>query len=145
MPKLTLKTREDYIHFVEVLYFDAVRRADHETVVSYFAPGAALTGYGGDAAAMVVRKVPGEGEGSLDDFMKFAANFDLTYRDFVHYVDLDAQRVASHFTLLMVPKPDGAATHIPPRRMKNCNFFQFENGLLTEVVAYFSNPGKAAP
>ena len=145
MSKLTLTTRGDYIKFVEELYFGKVRIADHETVVGYFAPGAALIGYAGDAPARIMRKYPGPGEHSLDAFMKVAAHFDLTYLDFVHYVDVETERVASHFTLLMTPKPGGAMSHVPARRLKNCSFFRFEKGLLIEVVAYFSNPAASPP
>jgi len=144
MPSLILSSRDDYIRFVEVHYFGNVRAADHETVLGFFAPDATLTGYAGDAPARVMRKKPTAGEGSLEDFMKAAEHFDLTYSDFVHHIDLEAERVASRFTLVMAPKPGGAMAHMPTRRLKNCNFFQFENGLLIDVVAYFSNPKSAA-
>jgi len=144
-PDFPLDTREDYIHFVEQRYFGAVRAADHDAVLATFAPDAKLVGYMGDAPARIMTLQPGPGEEPLTEFMQFAAHFELTYQDFVHFVDLDAHRVASHFTLLMVPRPGGLMAHMPGRMMRNCNFFQFRRGRLSDVIAYFSNPGGAGP
>ena len=132
-----LRTREDYIRFVEVFYFGAVQVGDYETVLSYFSPGATLTGYAGDAPPLVLCRQPGPGQGSLDEFMTSAGQFGLNYSAFVHYVDLEASRVASYFTLTMRPK---IACTGPARVMRNCNFFQFDNNRLTGVIAYFCNP-----
>ena len=137
----TLKTREDYIEFIEVLYFGAIQASDYDAVLAYFAPGATLTGYAGDAPPRVLSRYPGQGQESLDAFMAAAGRFELEYRDFVHHVDTEATRVASYFSLTMRPKLAGTG---PTRRMRNCNFFQFEGGRLTNVVAYFCNPGVAS-
>jgi ketosteroid isomerase-like protein len=139
MSLLVLQTPADYIDFVERAYFGAVKAGDAEAVLAHFAPGAALTAYMGDAPARVMRRAPGASEESLDDFMRAGERFDLTYLDFVHFVDCAAERVASHFTLLIVPR----AGDVPSRRMRNCNFFQFRDGVLVDVIAYFCNPGKA--
>ena len=136
---LLLQTREDYVTFVETLYFGAIQAGRTQEVLAYFAPGAVLTGYAGDAPPRILARVPQPGQGSLDDFMHAASRFDLTYLDFEHYVDAPARRIASHFTLLLRPKSgEGRA-----RRMRNCNFFQFGEGGLTGVLAYFANPGGA--
>jgi hypothetical protein len=124
MSLLVLQTPADYIDFVERAYFGAVKAGDAEAVL---------------APARVMRRAPGASEESLDDFMRAGERFDLTYLDFVHFVDCAAERVASHFTLLIVPRADD----VPPRRMRNCNFFQFRDGVLVDVIAYFCNPGKA--
>ena len=104
---LNLRSREDYIHFVEVLYFGAMQAGQYNAVLAHFAPGALLTGYAGDAPVRVLARVPGAGQASLDEFMAAVRDFDLTYLDFVHSVDTEAQRVASYFTLLMRPKRMG--------------------------------------
>lgn len=139
---LNLQSREDYIHFVEVLYFGAMQAGKHEAVLAHFAPGALLTGYAGDAPARVLARQPAPGQSSLDAFMGAVRDFDLKYLDFVHTVDTDAQRIASTFTLILRPKPEGAFRDVPIRRMRNCNFFQFQNNCLTNVVAYFCNPAE---
>jgi ketosteroid isomerase-like protein len=143
--RLTLTTAADYIDFVERRYFSAVRDGDVTSVLAHFAPGATLTGYMGTAPSRIFRHEPGLGEESLDAFMAAARDFYLTYRDFVHVVDCDAKRVSSRFTLLMVPRANGTKSSMSPRRMQNCNFFQFSDGLLSEVVAFFSNPDEAVP
>ncbi len=137
-----LRTREDYVYFVEVLYFGAMQAGKYEAVLAHFAPGALLTGYAGDAPAKMLARQPAPGQSSLDAFMSGVQDFDLNYLDFVHTVDTQAHRIASYFTLIMSPRPDGAASHLPARRLRNCNFFQFENNYLTNVVAYFCNPGE---
>ena len=80
----------------------------------------------------------GDGQSSLDAFMQAATSFDLTYLDFAHVVDAQARTVASHFTLLIRPKPGGASAHMAPRRMRNCSFFRFGDAGLTEAVAWFA-------
>lgn len=139
---LNLQSREDYIHFVEVLYFGAMQAGQYEAVLAHFAPGALLTGYAGDSPARVLAREPAPGQSSLDEFMGAVRDFDLSYLDFVHTVDTDAQRIASYFTLMLSPKPEGAFRHMQVRRMRNCNFFQFDNGYLANVVAYFCNPAE---
>jgi ketosteroid isomerase-like protein len=145
MTRLVLNHADDYVDFVERLYFGAVRAADVAGVLSLFAPEAVLTGDRGDAPARVLRLEPRAGEESLEAFMAAGRDFELSYQDFLHVVDCAACRIASRFTLLMVPRAGGAQAHMPARRMHNCNFFQFRDGQLIDVVAYFCNPGQAAP
>jgi hypothetical protein len=135
-----LRSREDYIHLVEVSYFGAKQGGHSKAVLARFATGALLTGYAGDAPARVLARLPGPGQESLDAFMAAVRDFDLTYLDFVHTVDTQAQR-ASTFTLIMRPKPEGPLRHVPERRLRDCNFFQFNKSHLINVVAQFCRSG----
>ncbi len=36
--------------------------------------------------------------------------------------------------------PRSSDSTVAVRRLRNCNFFRFEAGLITAVVAYFSSP-----
>jgi hypothetical protein len=62
---------------------------------------------------------------------------DAVLTGFAHFVDLEQQRCACTFFLEITPLDHGLQ---PGRRLRNCNFFRFEGGLIRAVTAYFSEP-----
>jgi hypothetical protein len=86
-----------------------------------------------------VRRLPAAGEESFADFLGgLHAKFTLAYSHFVHFVDVEKQQSACTFRLVIAPRDTGSG--LPERRLRNCNFFRFEDGLIGAITAYFADP-----
>jgi ketosteroid isomerase-like protein len=129
----------DYISLIEHQYFGNMALARPAQILALLTPDAQLTAFHGDDAPRIVRHHPRPGEESFDHFLSaLHADFTLHYSQFMHVVDVDTQRAACTFRLEIrsrVPSPA-----VGPRVLRNCNFFQFRNGLICAVTAYFSLP-----
>ena len=100
---------------------------------------AVLTGFFGASDARVVRRRPGTGEESFEHFLgALHAEFALAYSNFVHFVDLTEERCACTFRLEITPRDPHSTVGV--RRLRNCNFFQFEAGRIAAITAYFASP-----
>ena len=134
-------TRADYIALVEDSYFGSMTRGDLQRILALFSPDARITTFYGDTPARRISAVPVDGEEPLTAFFaKAIDNFDVRYSDFEHVVDTQAQRIWSMYTLHIAGKPGGAMKDVPPRTLRNCNFFELEDGKIMAVTAYFANP-----
>ena len=110
---LRLLNRDDYIEFVEVSYFGALRNGDCDGRARAFWAQDNTDSACQRLPASIMTRTPCAGELSLDDFMIAGSRLELTYLDFVHFVDPDQQRIASNFTLLFKPKQGGAGSEVP--------------------------------
>ena len=133
--------RADYIAMVEEVYFGGMTRGDVEPIFALFTPDTTITTFYGATPARRMRADPGEGEEPLADFFTKAIDtFDVSYSDFEHVVDVDAERIWSIYTLQIAGKPGGPMADSPARQLRNCNFFELRAGKIIAVTAYFANP-----
>ncbi len=134
-----LTSRDQYIDIVEHRYFGAMARARPEQILPLLADTAVLTGFFGSNVPRIVKHHPKEGEESFEQFLgALHTDFALAYSSFEHFVDVDQQRSACTFLLEVTPRSRDSIVGI--RRLRNCNFFRFEAGLITMVTAYFASP-----
>jgi len=131
--------RTQYIDIVENRYFGNMALGRPESILPLLSPDAVLTGFFGTNAPRVVKHVAGPGEETFVHFLSaLKADFTLHYSDFTHFVDVDCERCACTFRLEVIPRDPNSAVGI--RRLRNCNFFQFQRGLISVVTAYFAAP-----
>ena len=105
---MSAMTRQDYVDVVEDVYFGGMARGDVSPILALFVPDATITTFYADHPARRMRFEPGEGEEPLDRFFTQAIDtFSVSYTDFEHVVDVEAQRIWSIYTLHIAPKPDG--------------------------------------
>jgi ketosteroid isomerase-like protein len=133
--------RDAYIEIIEHRYFGSMARGEVQPILDLFHDDGQLNGYCGSDRVRLVRRRPAAGEESLESFLSaLRSDFELTYGQFVHFVDAGAERSACTFRLTITPRRDGARADHPVRELRNCNFFQFDRGRIRSVVAYFSMP-----
>jgi len=136
---MKLTAREQFIDIVERQYFGSMAAASPERILPLLTEDAVLTGFYGINAPRIVRRHPAAGEESFVGFLGgLLTNFTLTYSQFVHFVDLERQQCACTFRLVITPR-DVAST-LPERRLRNCNFFRFDDGLIGAIAVYFADP-----
>ena len=132
-------SRDEYIEIVEHRYFGNMAAARPERILALLSDDVVLTGFTGSAPPRVVRRRPGPGEESFDHFLTaLHVDFTLAYSQFVHFVDVPAQRCACTFRLEI--RARDTASPAGTRVLRNCNFFQFRDDLIHAVIAYFSMP-----
>jgi len=130
---------EQYIDIVEHQYFGNMAAARPGQILALLSDDVVLTGFSGSDPPRVVRRRPGPGEESFDHFLTaLHVDFTLAYSQFVHFVDVPAQRCACTFRLEL--RARDPASPAGTRVLRNSNFFQFRDGLIHAVVAYFSLP-----
>ena len=132
-------SRAQYIDLIESRYFGNMARSQPHLIMPLLTDDAVLTGFFGSNSP---RRVSNDGAPGKESFVAFLsalqADFDLRYSDFFHIVDVELERSACTFRLEIVPR-DGTSK-IGLRTLRNCNFFQFQNGLIKAVTAYFASP-----
>jgi len=134
-----MAVRSRYIDIVENQYFGNMALGKPELILPLLSEDAVLTGFFGTNAPRVVKHVAGPGEESFVHFLSaLKADFTLHYSDFIHFVDVEAERCACTFRLDVIPRDPASTVGI--RRLRNCNFFQFDRGLIRAVTAYFAAP-----
>ena len=132
-------SRERFIEIVEHEYFGNMAAARPERILALLSADAVLTGFSGALPPRIVRRQPGPGEESFDHFLgALHADFTLAYSQFVHFVDVPEQCCACTFRLEVHARDAAAAEQTLV--LRNSNFFRFRDGLIHEVVAYFSRP-----
>ena len=137
-------TRDDYVDLVERRYFGSVAQADIPAAVACFTGDATVTIYHGDAEPRLFKARPSDGETPLPRFFEhLLANYDPQFTEFVHYVDVANECCAATFLVTLTPKPGSAYGDAGVQRLRNCNFFRCQDGLIREMTIYYSNPGTA--
>jgi hypothetical protein len=130
-------TSGDYVELIEHRYFGNMAQGRPERSVALFSPDAVLTARFAGVPVRVARHVPGEGEETLTSFFSVVLEtFRVSYSDFWHAVDVPAQRVCSLYTLHLEAIDGGTV-----RDLRNANLFQFDDGLITEVLVAGVAPG----
>ena len=133
--------REEYIDLVERAYFGSVVRGDIDAALACFTPDATVTIRHGDAQPRVFH-ADGEGDDALSAFLgHLLANYEPEFTDFVHYVDTGDERCACRFTVRLSPHADSAYASAGVQELQNCNFFDLEDGKISAMLIYYTNPG----
>lgn len=119
--------RKALIALVEDRYFFNVDNKNIEPAVACFAEDAELR----VQSARVRHTGHGQIRRMFKDFM--AATKTIYHGDFSHVVDVDNQRIASQF-VARNDYDDGRRVE-----MRNCNFFQVEDGRFKRVTIYMTD------
>ena len=120
-------TREELIGLVEDSYFFNVDNKNLEPAVACFAEDAELRVQSAHVSHVGHDRI----RRMFQDFM--AATKVIYHGDFSHVVDVENQRIASQF-VARNDYDDGR--HV---EMRNCNFFQVENGRFRHVTIYMTD------
>jgi len=133
--------RETCIAFIEHTYFGNVQDGNIDGVMKCFAQQVEVIIRHGDRPARLFKVLPSGGETPLRDFYRhLCGNYDAWFGDFRHVVDSAANRAACHFKVCLSPKPDGQYADTGPQELLNCNFFEFDNGVISHMIIYYANP-----
>ena len=129
--------RDGMIRLVEHDYFGNVAAARIDAALACFCDGAEVTIRHGDLEPRIFRH--GADQGALEGFLRhLTQQYDPWFGDFEHYVDVEQQRIASRFTVRLTTRmPE---SH-PSTVLKNCNFFDLEDGQIRHMLIYYTNPG----
>ena len=118
--------RQELIDLVVNQYFGNVDAKNHQAVLDCFTVDAVLRVQSDD-----IEHHGHEGIGRMfADFMKTPS---IHHGDFTHVVDVEAQTIASQFVAINIYE-DGKRVE-----MRNCNFFNLENGLFKRVTIYMTD------
>ena len=125
--------RDDYIGLVEGRYFANMAAGRPAQSVAMFSSDGVVTARAPGRPARIARRRPAAGEESLDHFFSaILKTYTVSYRDFWHSVDPDAERSCAVYTIRLEPKDPSA--ELPVRELRNANFFQFTGGQIDQVL-----------
>ena len=133
--------RNYYIDLIENDYFGNVSKEDIKSACDCFTGDSEVIIYHGDNPVRLFYKVPGHGRDSLEVFYEhLVGNYDASFSNFLHTIDLDEQRCASNFLVTLSPKPDSEYRDIGTLTLNNSNFFRFNKGKIFYMIIYYANP-----
>ena len=138
--------RASCVEFIEQTYFGSVRNGDIGAIMACFDSEAKVIIRHGDNPERFFSVQPsGAATNLLDFYQHICGNYDARFGDFQHFIDIDEQRAASHFKVRLTPKPEGLYAEAGVQELLNCNFFEFNDGLIGHMIIYYANPqGDAA-
>jgi len=137
---MLLTDRDAVIEFVEQAYFGSVQRQDVAAVIGCFAATAEVVIRHGDNPVRNFSVTPQSGADDLQTFYAhLCGNYEAWFGDFQHFVDLDAQRSACYFTVRLTPKADGLYADAGVQTLQNCNFFEYQDGRIRQMIIFYSN------
>jgi ketosteroid isomerase-like protein len=137
------KTRQYWLEMVTG-YFDAVVREDRAGVLDRFTEDAVINIINGDNPLEVFHKRAGAGERPFDEFYgHLHANYTARFDDMECIVDVEGGTAAAIFKPLLTPKPGSAYAADGEQRLRNCNFFWFQDGRIARMTIYYARPGAA--
>jgi hypothetical protein len=133
--------RETCIAFIEQSYFGSVQAGNIDAVTGCFTEQAEVVIRHGDHPERFFKVRPAEDETNLRGFYDhLCGNYDASFSDFRHFIDGTANRAACHFKVRLRPKPNGLYVDAGEQELRNCNFFEFDDGLISHMIIYYANP-----
>ena len=133
--------RDYYINLIEDSYFGNVSREDISSACDCFADNSQVVIYHGDNPVRTFYKNPDVSQQSLEVFYDhLLGNYDASFYDFVHTIDLDEKRCASNFLVTLSPKPNSEYLNTGTLTLNNSNFFRLEDGKIFYMIIYYANP-----
>ena len=139
-----MKNRRAYVEFIEDSYFGSVASGLYEKILDCFTDDARVIIRHGDNPERRFAVNPGDEELALASFYEhLCQNYDCWFGDFHHYVDLEQRCAASRFTVRLKPKPGGLYANESPQELRNCNFFDFHDHRIGDMIIYYSNPNES--
>jgi hypothetical protein len=137
--------RASCISLIEETYFGNVAGGRIDAVIDCFANDAHVIIRHGDNPERLFGVRPSGGEIPLREFYDhLCGNYGAWFGDYEHYIDIDAQRAASRFTVRLTPNPDGLYAGADTQELLNCNFFEFRDDLISHMIIYYANPKAGA-
>jgi hypothetical protein len=126
---------------IEQTYFGNVESGGIDAVMACFTPGATVIIRHGDNPERFFDVQPSAGKTALREFYEhLCGNYDAWFGDYMHYIDTAQERAASRFTVRLTPKPDGLYADAGEQELLNCNFFEFRDDLISDMIIYYANP-----
>ncbi len=142
---MKFSTREQVSAFVEDAYFGRVAERDIAAVMACFTPDAQVIIRHGDNPT---RRFALQPTAETDDLTKFYAHLCTNYQpwfgDFEHVIDLGVQRSACYFTVRLTPAVSGLYADADTQTLRNCNFFEYAEGLIQHMIIFYSNAAAGA-
>lgn len=136
-------TRDERVKFVEDAYFRSVSEGDLDAMLACFKTGARVRIRHGDAPER--QFTVDTGGGSARQFYEhLCQNFEASFTSFRHFVDVDNERSAATFVVTLKPRPQSPYAAEGTQTLHNCNFFEFEEGRICDMIIYYSNLGADA-
>ena len=138
---------EASIKLIEKHYFGNVETGDIDAAMACFTPDATVVIRHGDKPERVFSVETQTQATPLREFYQhLCGNYSVWFGEFDHYIDGEHDRAASRFTVRLTPKPGGLYGDNYEQKLLNCNFFEFRDGRISDMIIYYSNPdaGKSA-
>jgi len=134
--------RDECVELIESHYFGGVMAADLHQIRSCFTDDAIVTIRHGDRQPRLFSLQPLAGHQDLMSFYEhICGEYDCWFGHFRHYIDAPQQSAASTFEVRLTPKPGGAYDGWAIQTLYNCNFFNFRDRRIFDMLIYYSNPG----
>jgi hypothetical protein len=136
-----MKDRNAYVEFIEERYFGSVANTDFDQILQCFTEDARVIIRHGDLPERLFSMNPAAAESDLHGFYQHLCdNYDCWFGDYHHYIDLEQNTAASRFSVRLEPKSDSVYAGAPTQELHNCNFFEFRDDRISEMIIYYSNP-----
>jgi len=134
-----MQDRDSVTRFIEDAYFGSVSAARIDDVLACFAPDAKVIIRHGDNPERRFGLAATGGETALAEFYAhLCGNYTAWFGEFTHYIE--SRRAASRFTVRLTPKAGGLYADAGTQELLNCNFFEFDNDLISHMIIYYANP-----
>ena len=138
---MTSFSRDYYVDLIENSYFGNVTRGDIPSACDCFSKNSEVLIYHGDNPVRNFYKSPSAEQESLEVFYDhLVGNYNASFKDFVHTIDLESDKVASNFLVTLKPKGHSLYLDSGTLTLNNSNFFRFENGRICFMIIYYANP-----
>ena len=127
--------------FVERSYFGNVSAGNIDAVIQCFEADATVIIRHGDKPERIFTAGMDADATALEDFYRhLCGNYSARFDEFSHVVDLPAQKSACYFRVTLEPTAEGLYADAGRQELRNCNFFEYANGLIRHMIIYYANP-----
>ena len=138
---LEMKDRFSYVEFIEQRYFGNVAESNFDEILGCFNDDAQVIILHGDKPERRFALYPQAAESDLLSFYQHLCdNYECWFGNYHHYIDLETDSAASRFTVRLTPNPTGIYASFPAQELRNCNFFEFRDGRISDMIIYYANP-----
>jgi hypothetical protein len=138
---MSFDNHESFRSFVEERYFGNVAGGKITAVMDCFEPGAEVVIRHGDNPVREFIARSEDGGTELREFYEhLCGNYEAWFGNFQHFIDVEQQRSACYFTVRLQPRPDGLYADTEIQELHNCNFFEYRDDRINQMIIYYSNP-----
>lgn len=135
-----MNDRAAYVEFIEQRYFGNVAEGKFDEILNCFNDDAQVIIRHGDRPERRFALYPQAAESDLLSFYQhLCKNYECWFGNYQHYIDLEEGNAASRFTVRLTPEPTGAYANFPAQELHNCNFFEFRDGRISDMIIYYAN------
>jgi len=134
--------RFSYVEFIEQRYFGSVAESKFDEILNCFNDDAQVVIRHGDNPERRFALYPQAQESDLLSFYQHLCNnYECWFGNYRHYIDLEEDSAASRFTVRLTPHPSGVYASFPAQELHNCNFFEFRDDRISDMIIYYANAG----